>query len=220
MATCFLTNWVLVLFERLLFPLLQDRSRNYSLCQLIGHAGSQILSASAYFPVESGHPSDCFSAVDLGPQDPMVSVHIAQVSSMTFTCAMRAVFSLIYWTHVTHCMASCSTWPNPFTTWEPSTILPVLARGPPFDRIGKFCAILCFSLWPSAWGFPSLRGMHCDTWLPLIAYQKMSLFLDLTSRFASLRQHVVTMGQWSARFDRGSLLLHADHKLPLFRGYF
>lgn len=101
MATYFFMNWVSVLFERSLFPLLQDCLRNWFLCQLIGHAGLQISYDSTYFPIESGHPSDHFSAVDLEPPDPMVSVHIGQVSSMPFTRPMWVVFSLICQTCVT-----------------------------------------------------------------------------------------------------------------------
>lgn len=166
-ATCFLTNWVSILFEWSLFLLLQDFPWNWFLHQLIGHAGSQALFALAYFLVESGHPSDCFSAVDLGPPDPTVSVHITQVSSMTFTCAMRAVFSLTHWTRVTHCMELGGTWSNVLTAWGHSDILPVLVRGLPSDGIGDFRTVLWFSLWPSARGFPSLRGTPCDMWLEI-----------------------------------------------------
>lgn len=94
-ATCFLMNWVLVLFEQSLFLLLWDFPWNWFLRQLIGNVGSQILSASTYFPVESSYQSDYFSAIDLRPPDPMISIHIVRVSSMTFTHAIRAVFSLI-----------------------------------------------------------------------------------------------------------------------------
>lgn len=131
-ATCFLMNWVSVLFRQSLFLLLLDFPRNWFLCQLIDHAGSQILSTLAYFPVKSGHPSDCFSAIDLGPPDPMVSIHIARVSSMTFTRAMWVVFSLIRWMCFTQCMALGGTQSNPLTAWGPSDILLVLAWGPPF----------------------------------------------------------------------------------------
>lgn len=143
-ATCFLMNWVSVLFEWLLFPLLQDFPWNWFLFQLISHAGSQISYDSASFLIKSSHPSDYFFVVDLEPPDPMVSIHIRWVSSMTFTLMMWVVFSLIHQTRVTHYMASGGTQSNLLTTWSPSDILLVLAQDLPSDGIGDFRTVLCF----------------------------------------------------------------------------
>jgi len=77
------------------------------------------------YPIGSGHLSNRISPIDLGPPDPTVSVHIGQVSSMTFTRPMWAVFSLFCQTRGTHCVALGGTRLKPLTAWSPSDILPV-----------------------------------------------------------------------------------------------
>jgi len=147
-----------ILFERSLFPFLQDCLRNWFLCQLSSHAGPQILYDSAYSPVEYGHPSDHFFTVDLEPPNPTISIHIARVSNMAFIRMMWVVFSLICWMRVTQCMASGGTHLNPLTSWSPFDILPILAQDLPSDGISDFYTVLCFSSWPSVWGLYFTKG--------------------------------------------------------------
>ena len=194
MATCHLTNWVSVFFERSLFPFNSHINREHdSSANSLFMPDFKLYTTQLGYPVESGHPSDCMSTVDLEPPDSTVSLHIGQVSCMKFTRPMWAVLSLFHRTCVTRCVASGGTRSKLLTARSPSDILLVSVESRLRQNRNTFCCISWFfgsgHMWLSFFKGFALR--YAISNLSLITYQKPPPFLKKTSRFSNSWQRTL-----------------------------